>query len=240
MRPAAVPHQHHFSFGERDCAAQTIHKRPSGTMGRTTMAARRKNAIRKEERASLEAAIATQETYCLDVEEVAKLAPESTLLLRTAVEEEEQDSHEEDEDEDEVEEVLSVADTTTSGALPEEDDINASPFVEMGSTRYLGQNLLCSSCNQVLVEATMLVPCKHVFCLSCISCTTTLLKCRVCEKLRLADARCHALDNIVWCIATNKVLSEMIFTPAEIRDYSKRLKNTTSDNGKKRAKPTII
>ena len=57
---------------------------------------------------------------------------------------------------------------------------------------------VCSICMEIVVDATIVNPCGHVFCASCILCQKLHKKeCANCRARMESTTRCKAMDNII-------------------------------------------
>jgi hypothetical protein len=74
----------------------------------------------------------------------------------------------------------------------------------------------CAVCMEIMVEATAIVPCGHMFCKICVS---SLSECPNCRSVVQRNIPLKGMDNIIHKL----VLSGNVFCPHDVQQYWKRL-----------------
>lgn len=91
---------------------------------------------------------------------------------------------------------------------------------DSGGYRSCGKNFICSSCHEILIKATIAVPCEHIVCATCFG--GKYHECPTCHERLWSTLVIRQLDTAISCIATNPSLNGMIFLPVEVTRYNYR------------------
>jgi hypothetical protein len=80
------------------------------------------------------------------------------------------------------------------------------------------EEAMCAVCMEIMVEATTIVPCGHLFCKTCLS---SLPECPNCRLVVKQTMPLKGMDNLIHKL----VLSGKVFCPPDMQQYWKRIQS---------------
>jgi len=86
----------------------------------------------------------------------------------------------------------------------------------------LAEESMCSICMDIIVQATSIVPCGHMFCKSCL---VKIKKCPTCRTIKCSTTPSKSFDNMIWHL----VRSKYIFQQDDVEHYLQRSRKTLTN-----------
>lgn len=104
---------------------------------------------------------------------------------------------------------------TVAASSPPTTTVPSGPDVAT-SLKHIEEEFTCPVCLELLIQATTMVPCGHLFCRSCVA---SLAVCSVCAATVSTRVPCRTMDNVIATL----VASRRFFYPDDEQAYRERL-----------------